>query len=317
MVKRIAKLIMNKLSRRNEIKLVRLHKKVTSNLRDLTGHLGKGRMDGSNVAQQLAPVFVVGTNRCGASFCTLMLSMHPQIEGIFPDGPPGHRITKDGHSSSGAEANHIWQTLNNPDYDVTKGEAMMWGLPSFISKIYINSTSESNKRRLIDELISARRTDNIPLIMNSHNVFRIALIKDLFPKARFILVTRDHKSYIQSCKHKWTTDMQIGVVGPESNVDYPHIGLHWLLINTIALYDLRKYAGNDYIHVKLEDLQGESSVRLETIHRILTYLNLEPVEIDDSVFDDDYIYLKSGEESDIDTISKVVGDLIDFETSLS
>ena len=316
MVKKIAKLMVNRLSRHNEIKLVRLHKKITSNLRDLTRHHRKERTDSGQIAQRLAPIFVIGTNRCGASLCTLMLSMHPQIEGIFPDGPPGHRITNDGHASSGAEANHIWQTLNNPDYNVTKGEAMMWGLPSFISKIYVNSTSAANKRRLINELISARRTDNIPLIMNSHNVFRIALIKDLFPKARFILVTRDHKSFIESCKHKWTVDMEIGVVGPESYVDYPHIGLHWLLINTIALYDLRKHAGEDFIHVKLEDLQGEKSVRLETIGSILRFLNLEPVEVDDSVFDDAYIYLRSENESEIDTISRVVSDLIDFERSL-
>ena len=34
----------------------------------------------------LTPIFIVGTNRSGTSMVTSLLSQHPDLEGIFPDG---------------------------------------------------------------------------------------------------------------------------------------------------------------------------------------------------------------------------------------
>ena len=278
--------------------------------------LGRDRANNS-VASEIAPIFVIGTNRSGSSLCTLMLSKHPDIEGIFRSTETGHRIGADGHSYSGAEANHIWQGLIRLDYDITRGESVLWGLPESITKVYVGSVPEGERRQLVDELLCARSTSKIPLVMNSHNVFRIRLIKELFPKARFVYMTRDHKSFITSGKHKWTADREVGVLRSDSYIDYPHIGLHWLLINSIALYDLKKYAPKDHIRIKLQDLQGEESVRKGTINRVIDFLELDPMESPGGVFDDAFIFTHSQDTEEIDVLNDLVNNLFDYEHELT
>lgn len=268
------------------------------------------------VASTIAPIFVIGTNRSGASVCTLMLSKHPEIEGIFQGVETSHQIGASGHAANRVEANHIWRSLARPDFDITQGESILWGLPESISRVYIGSVSEGEKRQLIDELLAARATTKIPLVMNSHNVFRIPLIKGLFPEARFVLMTRDHESFIKSGKHKWTTDREVGVLGPDSYIDYPHIGLHWLLINAIALYDLKKYAPADYIHIKLQDLHGTAVERTEIINRVFGFLGLDSIEMLDDVFDDGFIFTRSEGSGEIDVLSLLVNNLFDYENGL-
>ena len=291
---------------RNRLRLV---------LRSLIYHVRIDRRHDIGLAQRLAPIFVIGTNRGGTSLCSYIISMHPQVEGIF-SGEEGPRIHVDGHVSGYGESGHIWQSLNNPDHDIAEGEGFLFGLPSSVSKVYVRSASHALKVQLISELMSARATNNIPLIKLNHNLFRVPLIKELFPKARFVLITRGYRSYITSGKDKWGADREKGVISADSYIDYPHIGLHWLLANSIAFYDLKKYAKDDHVHIKLEDLHSEKSVRDEAISRVFRFLNLDPLEIPDAVFNDSYIYTRAESEADIDIINRLVGDLIDFETSL-
>ena len=295
--------------------ITRLRSKVRLTFHDVSHRVKAYLIDNREIARQISPIFVIGANRSGTSLCTQILSMHPEIEGIF-DGPQSFSVQGDGHSSGFGEAHHIWQSLNNPKYDPRKGEGTLWGLPSFVSNIYVSSVSDRNKRQLINELIDARKTDKIPLIKWSHNVLRIPLIKELFPTARFVFITRDHKSHMESFMHKYKMATDLGNLSTGSHIDYPHIGLHWLLINTIASYDLRKYAKDDYIHIKLPDLHGEKTVRTGTMNQVFEFLNLEPIEVDDGVYDNPFIYMRSQNETDIDIISKMVGELIDYETSL-
>ena len=145
------------------------------------------------VCSGLAPIFVVGSNRSGASLCTLMLSKHPDIEGMFHQDPDSRLVAEDGHARNSVESDHIWRILNNPDHDLTQGENVLWGLPDFVSKLYIKTVPDTDKKQLIDELMAARKTDKPPLINNNLNILRIPLIKEIFPKARFVLVTRDYR----------------------------------------------------------------------------------------------------------------------------
>lgn len=277
------------------------------------GIVGK---DNSRLAQDLRPIFVIGANRSGTSLCALSLSMHPELEGIFDDNTPTRpTIFSNGHTLGYAESTHIWRDLNKISENTAKGEGMMWGLPHVMSSLYVNSVGRADEKRLINELLSARSTSLTPLIKDQANVFRIPLIKKLFPKARFVFLSRDHKSFIESCKHKWEADRETGVV-PDRLVDVPHIGLHWLLVNTIALYDLKKYAPDDFIHLRLQDFQAEKSVRTAMLNRMFDFLDLDPIDIDDSLFSDDFIYVRSTDASHIDTVSELVEDLIDYELSL-
>ena len=258
-------------------------------------------VDHEKEAALLAPVFVLGANRSGTSVCTRILSLHPDIEGLFDGGPQDPSMAMDGHSMGYGEAGHIWRSLSPSNYDVGKGESALWGLPGYISQFYTSSVSLRLRRQLINEVMDARQTNLIPLIKLNHNVFRIPMI---------------NKSYIESNKHKWARDRETGLSAPSSFVDYPHIGLHWLLINTITLYDLRKYAEGDYFHLQLQVLQAENQARSETIKHMFTFLGLKPVEIDDSVFDSSFVYRQSEEDSDIRSVSRLIDELIDFENSL-
>jgi len=309
LLRKIRKLIPDRIANKHKIKLAHLRERARFAARSL---LHPGSVN-STVCHDLAPIFVVGSNRSGASLCTVMLSKHPRIEGIFEGEQTDHLMGQDGHSSNRVGANHLWGILSNPDHDLSQGENILWGLPSFISKIYVESVSNTDRKMLINQLLSLRKTGHVPLIMDSLNILRIPLIKQLFPNAKFVLVTRDHRSYIESCSDKWTKDREIGVFSPTSYIDHPHIGLHWLLINATGLYDLRKYAEGDYIHIKLENLHGDESTRIEAINRVFNFLNLEPMEIEDSSFDQSFAHVLSTDDQTIEVIDRLVCDLIEFE----
>ena len=277
------------------------------------------RVSGVNklVSSDLPGIFVIGGNRSGTSLCTYVISRHPEVEVISEEKQGSFSILANGHSSGYGEASHLWRSLLDPTYDVMRGEGFLWGLPSYVTKIYENSASDTKKKRLIDEVLRGRTTNGIPLIKLNHNVFRIPLIKKLFPKARFVFMTRDYRSYIVSCKHKWTNDFEMSNGSLDSHIDFPHIGLHWLMINSIAMYDLRKCARDDFVHIKLEELQGEKSTRLRTIERVFRFLDLQPVEVEDeSMFDGTYTFQRSEPATDIDTIGELVEELIDYEKGL-
>ena len=76
--------------------------------------------------------------------------------------------------------------------------------------------------------------------MNSHlNMFKVGLITEIFPSAKFILIIRDCQDHIRSCSHKWTKQ--------KIDIEFPKIGLHWLTLNTACIYDLKKYAPKDFV----------------------------------------------------------------------
>jgi len=306
--------ILKKLSGRRKLQLIRLRDKTRFAIRTLI----RARNVNSLVRSELPVIFVIGGNRSGTSLCTYIISRHPAVEVISEEVETPFSIRSDGHSSGYRESGHLWRSLIDPEYDATRGEEFLWGLPSSISKIYVDAASNSTKKRLIYELLDARATDLIPVLKMNQNSLRVPLLKELFPRARFVLITRDYKSYIESCKHKWTKNRELGLLGVDGHIDYPHIGLHWLMINAIALYDLKKHAKDDHIHIKLDELQGEESLRQRTINRVFRFLDLEPVEVnDEEVFDGTYTYVRSRSAEDIDTINGFLDDLINYENSLA
>lgn len=308
----IREFVSKRLSSRRKQELRRLFHKSRFLIRTLIRASGVNR----HVQSGLPVIFVLGGNRSGTSLCNYIISCHPAVE-LITNNKEAFSIKADGHSSGYGEASHIWRSLIDPDYDATRGEGLLWALPSFISKLYVDSVSSVDKKRLIDELLAHRTSDRIPLVKANQNSLRIPLIKELFPKARFVLITRDYKSFIESGRHKWTKDIELLPGFADNHIDYPHIGLHWMMVNSIALYDLKKHAKEDYFHIKLEELQGERSVRLQAIEKVFRFLDLPPVEItDESVFDSSYRHIRSKPDNDIDTINSLIDDLIDYESSL-
>ena len=73
-----------------------------------------------------------------------------------------------------------------------------------------------------------------------HSFFslRLKLIKKIFPKARIIFNIRSYKDFIRSNLNKNFNDKRFGKIFKDED---PDIGLHWTIINNIALYQLEKY----------------------------------------------------------------------------
>ena len=61
----------------------------------------------------LAPIFIVGTNRSGTSMVTSLLSQHPDLEGIFPDEIKPTFKDNTAHTIGYCESN-IWPWLRTP-----------------------------------------------------------------------------------------------------------------------------------------------------------------------------------------------------------
>lgn len=121
-----------------------------------------------------------------------------------------------------------------------------------------------------------RKTERQPLINDHFNLFRVGLIMDVFPRARFILTMRSWRDFLEAGLHKWTHDRSRTTVSAAR----PRAGLHWHLANLIARYDLESFAPGRYIVAKLDALhQGPESARA-VFEQIVQALKLSPFTFD-------------------------------------
>ena len=189
----------------------------------------------------ISPIFILGGNRSGTSLISELVSQHTKVEGVFsgnrtaPSSSHNHK-----HILAYCTSHHVWNFLLH----LKKGwaqanEGVLWGHPKHISKYY-----KDKPRNIKESLILAnavqhyRKTNKIPLINSHFNLFRIGLIKKIFPNAKFILIIKNYNEIIESCYHKWSKQ--------NIEIEYPNIGLHWFTLNSCCLYDLMKYASKDY-----------------------------------------------------------------------
>ena len=98
------------------------------------------------------------------------------------------------------------------------------------------------KKALIYEIYKVK-SDKIPFVKHSFFTLRLKLIKKIFPNAKIILNIRSYKDFISSNLHKWSVDKRYSKI---FNKNKPDIGLHWYILNSIALYHLEKYFKNQY-----------------------------------------------------------------------
>ena len=196
-------------------------------------------------SKHLSPVFIIGANRSGTSIVSYVLAQHPELEGLFS----GKIVPEDdntGHSFGFCESMHIWQSLIP---ELIKERAAFWGMPYNVGRIYRDKVLNEKERLFLARAIQNHRlTENVPLIKDLYNVFRIGLIKDVFPQARFILVCRSLEEYMPSSIHKWTNDIS------DTKINHPLTSFHWHMINLIARYDLEIHAPGSYATLWLNNL---------------------------------------------------------------
>ena len=200
----------------------------------------------ADVDADLAPVFVIGANRSGTSLVAKLLSQNPEFEGLFSNSRAAE-IGESGHVDGYSESAFIWNELNDQAFGRLSRPGL-FGSPHSISAVYREGTKSTIEEMMLRKaVLAARRTDRIPLIKDNANTLRIGLITKIFPKARFVLVLRDPIDYLRSNRHKFAAQLSVERRSPE-------VGLHWLLVNTVALYDLERFAPERYVIVSLSDM---------------------------------------------------------------
>lgn len=227
---------------------------------------------------KLSPVFVIGGNRSGTSIVSLMLSQHADLEGLFQDDAIS-RTLPSGHSIGFAESMHVWPSLLPDDRERTqRGQWPLWCLPEYLSGTYRNSAkSDREKLRLAWDVERLRGSANHPLIKDQFNTLRIGLVTDVFPKARFVLVSRQFEDFARRGIRKWAKDQHMQT---SLNSEEPRVSLHWHLINLIARYDLETYAPGQYTEIWLHELEESPESAQEALARVVKRLDLEDQEFD-------------------------------------
>ena len=237
----------------------------------------RGSTSLERLQQELSPVFVIGGNRSGTSVVTSILNQHPELEGLFEGGREPVYIGG-GHVQGYCQSLHVWRHLSPSDWERRKnGELPFWSLPQYVSGFYRHRARSPRERfDLAWEVARLRTTDRQPLINDHFNIFRIGLIMDVFPRARFVLVTRSWRDFLEMGVHKWMHDG----LGTSLSAARPRGGLQWHLVNLIARYDLEVFAPGRYAEAWLDALHQGSDSAKQVFRRVLETLALSPFECD-------------------------------------
>ena len=224
----------------------------------------------------ISPIFILGSNRSGTSLISTIVAQHPQMEGIFSKPLPVIKKENE-HVLSYCSSHHVWDFLDEISNDTFwVDEGVLWGHPKHISKYYRDRPkSEEEALLLVNALQFFRKTNRIPLINSHFNMFRIGLITKIFPNAKFILIIKDYKDYIRSCSHKWSKQ--------NINIEFPKIGLHWLMLNSCCIYDLKKYASGKYYLLDYSLILHDSEIVNDMLNEELETIGLEKFDYDLSI----------------------------------
>ena len=153
------------------------------------------------------PIFVIGANRSGTCVCTKLLEGHPDILKTHID--KDIKIDFDskklvgGHSIGFSESMHLLEGLNIDGFKQSKDKAL-WGHPQNISYFYKDRYNDNiDISRLISAVKKAELLGKRAIIKDQVNTLRIKMLIDIFPKAKFIYLRRDLKSFMTSNANKW------------------------------------------------------------------------------------------------------------------
>lgn len=226
----------------------------------------------AQLRESLSPVFIVGGNRSGTSMVSSILSQHPDLEGIF-SGETDSTYNEADHSNGFCESYHLWKFLIDPKHDKRAEDRQLpfWALPQYLNGFYRNRPR--NRKEIFEivwDLHKHRETGKPPLVKNQYNTFRIGLMAEVFPRARFVLVSRPWDNFIERGVHKWTHDGSNTALSP----DHPRAGFHWHLLNLIVRYDLETYASGRYAEIWLDTLHSGPDPAQKAFQNLLKELSL-------------------------------------------
>jgi hypothetical protein len=257
------------------------------------------------------PIFILGGNRSGTSIITSIISSHPNIEGIFNDNKVPV-LSKNKHVMAYCTSHHIWDFLIyfNKNW-AQNNEGVLWGHPKNISKYYRDKPKNKRESLLMANSIEYfRKTNKQPLINSHFNMFRIGLIKKVFPKAKFVLIIKNYEELIKSCYDKWPKQ---GI-----KIEYPKIGLHWYNSNLSCIYDLKKYSPKDHCIIDYSLLFGDLSQTRNYLNKEMSKIGLNKFEYNLDLINQKYRFINSDgfHGLEYEKIFGCVDTLINYEEEL-
>lgn len=255
------------------------------------------------------PLFIISSNRSGASLLASLLRQHPQILSLNEEKILNNMKIKDGHVAGFSE-DFIWNGLDDKDSDHNnlRNNGYIWGHPLYLSNYYKEDYKYSNA--LINEIFKYK-TEKLILIKHPFFSLRLKLIKKIFPKAKIILNIRSYKDFIISNEHKLSNS----IYKKNFNLKSSDLGLHWLLINSISIYQLEKYFANNYIIFNHEKLYDDKFDNQNLMNSITNFANLENFN-----FSFENINIKNKFSSkihyDYEKIPKIAEEIAKFESEI-
>ena len=228
------------------------------------------------------PIFVIGANRSGTGVCTKLIGGHPFILETSIDKDIKIDIDskklKSGHSPGFSESMHLLEELNNDGFQKLKHKAL-WGHPLNISYFYKEKYQDNiDISKLISTVEKAELLGKRAIIKDQLNTLRIKMLIDIFPKAKFIYVRRDLKSFMTSNAVRWFGS---NVTQNELN----KIIVHWTMTNLVSTLELEQFESNRFIKIDYANITNAENLDLvkKDVMSILDFLELKQVDLDYSI----------------------------------
>ena len=234
------------------------------------------------------PIFIITANRSGSSLLSNILRQHPDIYSLNIDLKKT-TYDKINNHNRGFSEDFVWEVLNNykNDHFNLKNDGYLWAHPKNLGDFY--KEDFYFKSLLKREIYKKNIKKKIPIIKNPFFSLRIKLIKKIFPNAKIIYNVRSYKDWIRSGYHKWSNDNGFK---KSFYSNKPDIGLHWLIINTITIYQLEKYFPKRFIVFYHESFYDKKVNKNKLMNEILKFLKLNKFRFNFDLVNKKYKYSK-------------------------
>ena len=141
-------------------------------------------------------------------------------------------------------------------------------------------------------------------------MFKIGLITKIIPNPKFVLIIRDYQDHIRSCSHKWTKQ--------KIDIEFPKIGLHWLTLNSTCIYDLKKYAPDNFNIPDYSSLFHDHETVNSMLNEKLKLLGLEKFDYNLDIISTKHRYLEEhSTHLQYDDFFGGIDSLLSFERTLT
>ena len=149
-----------------------------------------------------------------------------------------------------------------------KQRIKLWAHPLNISYFYKDKYQDNiDISRLISAVKKAELLGQRAIIKDQVNTLRIKMLLDIFPKAKFIYLSRDLKSFLTSNSHKWYGSK---ITKDEIN----KIIVHWTITNFVVALELEEFGSNKFIEIDYENITNADNLDLvrENVRQYLIFL---------------------------------------------